>query len=251
MTSSDRHALIARCLALGHEKDDLVFRDRGTRDLGLVKDELNEAFEAYTAALEPVELSRDPVTGEVFALHLDTLGLQTPWWSRDPVIRPPSDRLPKCFAFTGAMMLGGPPPNTPWLVAPGPEVPYVVPRLLEPSSITAVLSSVTVGDHQGYLIAYFADGPDPEVTRINQWGLGDYWAVDANGEAKWDETYESSEVRDFDLAPWIQRGRLRWIAPADASLTLHDTVDGCPYLGLEGIQRAKFIQRGDIWHFDD
>ena len=53
---------------------------------------------------------------------------------------------------------------------------------------------------------------------------------------------------DFDLAPWIAKGAVRWIAPGDAQ---HRVIDGssgaaCPFAGLAGERLPQFISTGEV-----
>jgi hypothetical protein len=122
----------------------------------------------------------------------------------------------------------------------------LIPRLLKLPSIAAVLSSVKIGPHQGYVITYFGNPPPQQVPRVNTWGANTYTFLDENGKYCWDSEPEHPFDFDFDLEPWISQGLLRWIAPEDAKLTLHDKVDGCPYLGLEGRKKSLVIYKGKV-----
>ncbi len=51
---------------------------------------------------------------------------------------------------------------------------------------------------------------------------------------------------DFDLAPWIEQGKVFWIAPGDESMTLRSDVQGCPYLNLLGSREFVSICRGKV-----
>jgi hypothetical protein len=42
-----------------------------------------------------------------------------------------------------------------------------------------------------------------------------------------------------------------WIAPGDASITLHGHVSRCPYLDLPGSRRLKFIRDGKVWEDEE
>ena len=55
------------------------------------------------------------------------------------------------------------------------------------------------------------------------------------------------EDKEYDLRPWLESGRLRWIAPGDDSLELRTGADGCPYLDLPGERRRRYLQDGKTW----
>ena len=111
----------------------------------------------------------------------------------------------------------------------------------------AVVSSLPVGGHTAYLVSYFAAPPPPAVRRINAWARNQYELCDAKGNYKWGEGIEDPATFDYDLAPWISRGQLSWIAPGDKTLTLRTTADDCPYLAVEGPHKPQHLQLGKLW----
>jgi hypothetical protein len=191
-------------------------------------------------------LSRCPFSNEVMEHSLDYYDLDGLWWSYEYPARPQSTLLKTYVALTGAVRLDSKIAWAPFVCRPGPEVPYVIPRLLKIPSTIAVLSSIKIGAHQGYVITYFGNPPPQMVPRINTWGANTYIFLDENGKYCWDVEPGSPFDYDFDLEPWISKGLLRWIEPGDTKLKLHDKVDGCPYLGLEGRQKSLVIYRGEV-----
>lgn len=123
----------------------------------------------------------------------------------------------------------------------------VLPRLLTIPGIKAVISSVRIGPHQGYPIAYFASGDQTGVERINTWGTKYYTFVDRYNMLRWGESLVSCSDYDFHLEPWIEGGQLLWIAPGDQTLTIQSGTTGCPYLGLDGSRQLQRIERGRAW----
>lgn len=211
---------------------------------GLYTKRLADLRERYLSWLPRVALARDPFTGDVFAHSLDTAGLDGLWWRYGAPVRPVDERPARFFALTGAVRLGRPVAPAPFLCEPGPEVPYVVPDLFERTDVVAVLSSVPIGPHAGYAVTYFSKD-QPAIVRVNEWGT-DRYTVSVDGGIRWGERVEIASELDFDLAPWIERKRLRWIAPGDPELTLRDAVAGCPYLGLEGSREIVRIYDGEV-----
>jgi hypothetical protein len=52
---------------------------------------------------------------------------------------------------------------------------------------------------------------------------------------------------DFDLRPWIERGKLLWCVPGSGNRVLADPKrDACPYLDMPGEQRQLVIARGHV-----
>jgi hypothetical protein len=188
----------------------------------------------------------------VLEYPIDHMGIDGLWWNRDYAVRPDPEPLdPHFFGLTGALKLTGRIPKAPILVETGPEVPFVIPRALQLPGVLAVVSSLSIGPHVGYPIAYFAD-PIPEKTpRVNTWGVEKYWYCTAEGEIKWGEAEDFEAEYDYDLARWIKGGQLKWIAPGDEDLVLHDSVRGCPYVGLSGRQESLCVQDGEVWGLSD
>ena len=145
------------------------------------------------------------------------------------------------------MALARPVGSSPWLACPGPGVPYVLPRLLADDGVRAVVSTVRVGAHTGYVIAYFAKTAPSGVRSANDWGAPDHRLRRADGSVGWDATFDDPASFDFALEPWVERGRVHWIAPGDPDLTLRSGLVGCPYLSLPGTRSWQRIQEGEVW----
>ena len=225
---------------LREQLDDLVHSEDDGDELELLA-ALEAATDAYLDALPRIDLARCPFTGVTATLAVDTFGLDGPWWHYLAALRPVEARPATLVAFTGALRLTEPVEHTRALVKPGPGVPYVLPRLLADGTVRAVIRAVAVGAHLGWVVTYFAERPT-DAPRANDWGADHY----PLGEG-WDSVIEDGDAHDFDLAPWIERGRLAWIAPGDATLTPRTTLDGCPYVGLAGERGLQRIDGADVW----
>jgi hypothetical protein len=229
--SDPRRALLDEYFALEPKRGDAAARSRRAA--------LRAEYEKW---LPRVPFARCPFTGDVFTHTLDTAGLDGLWWQYDLPVRGLDDeRPPTYFAMTGAVALAGKPEPAPFDRLPGPGVPYVVPRMLLHDDVKAVVQLFPVGKHTAYAITYFARPVPPMLQRFNEWGTKVYTYETAAGDDRWDQVEEESEVLDTDLARWIDSGDLLWVAPADSSLSLRATVDGCPYVGLKGKAEFAFI----------
>lgn len=203
--------------------------------------------QAYEAGLPVLPLSRCPFTGRVVRHSLDTFGIDGWWWDCERPVRPIEDLPATFFALSGALRLGADPPDVPFLCRPGPEVPFVVPRLLAEPDVRAVVSSVAVGPHRGFPVFYFAEPTPHEILRVNTWGLTQYVAEDPYGAGYVSRSYDVPVEFDYDLARWIRRGKLLWIAPDDGTLRLRSLVEGCPYLDLPGRRYPLGIRNGEVF----
>jgi len=197
----------------------------------------------YARGVPIVPISRCPFTNEVLRHSIDTFGLGGLWWDYESPCRPTESVSSTFVGLTGALRTGGAIAYTPFLVKPGPSVPFVVPRILEAGAV-AVLSEVAIGVHTGFAVAYFAQTP-LITTLFNEWGANSYRHYDRGVAQSWGAASQA-DAMDFELAPWVDRKLLNWIAPGDASLELHQGIDGCPYLDLPGTRAPQRIQYGSV-----
>jgi hypothetical protein len=207
-----------------------------------------ELTRRYRDLLPEVPVARCPRTGALVRWPIDNVGLDGWFWDADAPVRR-RDPLPSTWrAMAGAMRLSGPVERASFLCTPGPDVPFVVTRIIESPGIQAVIAQVAVGRHTGWAISYF--GPDPQgVPLVNLWGTGTYYVYDDEGTwLGWANAVPKVEDYDFDLEPWVSSGKVLWIEPGDDSATLREGVDGCPYLGLDGVRRLQYVQNGKVWH---
>jgi hypothetical protein len=244
MTVSERAELLARHTVAHARQSDLlavVSRDPEQappdvlQELNALGEEIGGLWERYLAALPIVTLSRSPLSGDLLEYAIDTVGVDGLWWNYNQPLRP-LQQLPADFVgLAGALQVGDPVEKTPFEVRPGPEVPYVVPRLLALPGVRAVVSQVQIGPHTGYTIAYFAEHPEQVTHRVNTWGTDFYEIVDAQGVLTWSRDGDTAALnRDADLKPWMEAGKLLWIQPGDTSMILRSDARPCPFLVLKG-----------------
>lgn len=210
----------------------------------LVEAKMALVFE-YQDGFAPRAVARCPFTGERASLAVDTFDLDGLWWDWGSPLRSADDLPDTTFAYNGAMRLGTPVAAAPFVARPGPEVPFVVPRVLSHPGLRAVISTLPVGPHTGYPVMYFADPVPLDLRRVNHWGASLYFARTSTGFGQ-HYVPEGVAEYDWDLAPWIERGKLSWIAPGDEALELRSSVEGCPYLGLEGRREISLVLDGEV-----
>jgi hypothetical protein len=134
----------------------------------------------------------------------------------------------------GAVNLNGNAPHGGDFVARiGPEVPYVIPRILEVPGMIAVLSKLEMTPgYTAYLIAYFAERRPPVQDLAAHWPRTTFLYNQGAVLHRWCFDHEAS---DFDLAPWLERGKVRWCDPASNNARLStDSSENCPYVDLPG-----------------
>lgn len=202
----------------------------------------------YRDLLPDITVARSPETGEPVRWPIDVFGLDGRFWDYEkPIRRPSSSRPPEWLAMTGAMRLADPVEHPRFPVVPGPDVPFVVPRILAAPEVRAVLAEVPVGAHTGWTISYF--GPLPQDTRlVNLWGSNKYLIYQGDGPGGWDWAIPRVADYDFELEPWLRSGKLLWLAPGDESATLREGPSGCPFVNLPGRRRITLIRNGLVQH---
>lgn len=217
-------------------------------DVSVPKAERDLARRAYVATLPLVRISTCPFTGEPVMLHLDTGGLDGPFWEARHPARTRAHTLPRTvFSIAGALALQPPIEVFDFLAIPGPGVPYVVPRLLDSDGVVAVMRGVDIGHHRGVVICYFC--PEGAVVdeslRLNEWGARSYWYGYTDGTSAVGESTVWDAYNEYDVIPWLESGKLRWIAPGDEHF---DVVEGvaCPYLDMGGPPEVQRVSEGIV-----
>ncbi len=206
---------------------------------------VEQVFLRYEELLPEVTVARCPHSGELVRWRIDTYGLDGRFWEYDTAVRDLPARLPRAWlAMTGAMRLVEPVEHTPYVVNPGPGVPFVVPRVLAHPGVRAVIAEVPVGAHTGWAISYF--GPKPPVRLVNTWGKASYPVYRDGVQGGWDADSPAMSDYDFALTKWLRSGALAWIAPGDESATLREGADGCPFVALPGPRKVPLILNGTV-----
>lgn len=249
----ERKELLERIFRLSAQYDQAAMEETYKQEyLEQLSDEMFALADKYLALVPERQLSRCPFTGEIFNFPIDHYGLDGLWWNNERPMRPSAAPIKTYFALDGAVKLESQVEQFPFICAPGPDVPYVIPRILEYVQVKAVISSFKVGAHTAYAVVYFADPPLDSVMRVNEWGANYYWEPGTpfpeflSPGQRIQLTPDPSEW-DFSFAPWIKAGKLLWIAPGDEEMVLRSTIYDCPYLDLPGSRKPKYIQNGKVW----
>lgn len=252
LSKSERDELIAR-----HSKaivryraavmaDDKQSALRASKDAEL-------ALVEYFDRLPVITLATCPFTSKPLLRSFDPFGLDGPWWQ--PGAKRFAPPAPYTFCvLRGAVHFQGKKVVGPTLeAAVGPEVPYVIPRLLELGNMTAVIGEVAMTPgYKAFTIAYFAD-PKPHARDLTaDWPDTSYTWKTLFGETgsvipvdKW----------DFDLKPWITKGKVRWCVPGSGNSKLAPpapkSITGaseCPYLDLKGRREYLLVKGDKVWN---
>jgi hypothetical protein len=244
--AAERNRLIAEQKRL--RKRENRHRRKRIKDAFPFREQANEIRRQYRELLPEVTVARCPHSGDLVRWPIDTYGLDGWFWQYLGSARRTPASLPRAWlAMTGAMRLAKPVEHPPFVVMPGPGVPFVVPRILESPGVRAVIAEVPVGVHTGWAISYFGPKP-PNTGLVNVWGTDSYPVYRDGVRGGWNSVMPWVEDYDFDLTGWLRSGSLLWIAPGDSSATLREGLDGCPYVDLPGKREFVVVFKDSVWH---
>lgn len=245
--AAERRRLMAEGTRLHQQAKALIAADR-TQEGFALDDQVDAINAQYRELLPDVTVARGPGSDEIVRWPIDTMGLDAWFWDYlTPVRRTPESPPRDWIAMTGAMRLADPVEHPSFAVVPGPDAPFVVPRILGAEGVRAVIAEVPVGAHTGWTVSYFGTPPE-NVTRVNVWGTNIYPVCRDSVWTGWDYDTPTISAYAFDLTPWLRSGKLLWIEPGDESATLHDGPDGCPFVDLPGQRRITVISNGEVQH---
>jgi hypothetical protein len=223
-----------------------IWRSGGDPAMGLTasdaKRQRDTARRAYFDGLPVVVISRCPYCGTAVTSPFDPWGLDGFWWQErelgaagSPSACPHFRLLSGALSLRGNAPLGGEHP-----AHPGPDVPFVVPEILQQETAIAVIASLAMRNgYRAYPIAYFSSNEIAAAALSPTWRTTTCSFTTPDGRSAWSAR---SAPWDFELAPWISRGKLRWIVPEDEEATLCDAGE-CPYLHLPGERKNQIVTR--------
>ena len=274
-TAEERRAFLTEYFELHEKSLDLEYQvvssDGGATDALVneadeLREKLSEMRDHYRLNVPVLPMSRCPYTNQVVYHSIDHYGLDGLWWNSEAPIRPVEVLPSSFFIVNGAVDLSKI-ENTPFVVKPGPEVPYVVPEILSQPQFRAVISKIKIGDHIAYPIFYFIEDWEKAVEPMNNWGANYWRLLDADMQLGYNEYGDYQEEQepdysddpvedddddeieytyDFDLAKWVDDGKLLWIAPDDPTFMIKKGTSGCPYLNLSGSRQFSVLFDGEL-----
>ena len=195
-----------------------------------------QALEAYYDRLPVFTLAVCPICGAPYQHRLDPFGFDGPWWrnSKNGGVQNCAHAMLIRSAYRGVdLMELKHDENSDFRL--GPEVPYVIARILEMDSMVCVVSRTKISDNDDlFAMVYFSA---LEVERLD---LTMSWDVENRGAWSHD-----SDPWDFDLKPWVEKGKLRYCVPGEDPLRLGDTdVAAFPFLEEPGYPARRFVHGG-------
>jgi hypothetical protein len=206
----------------------------------------NLTLAEYSDRIPRVRLSVCPYCSAPLKRAFDPWGLDGPWWHSSVKVKYEEPAVCEHFrVILGALNLGGrTPTEAVSQVLPGPDVPFVVPKLLELPGMVAVIGSLRLATKdQAYPIAYFSDKP----TRLNQlhqpWCREAFWYKDDAGRPLW---YVANDEFDFELAKFVESGAVKWVHLEEEDNRVYAAADeACPFLDLPGDRERQQLVVGE------
>jgi hypothetical protein len=241
MTKGERDRLLAdEARLLAERRTALEKRDLARSRVLLAQ--AKAASEEYFDRLPIVTVSTCPYCDRLIQRSFDPYGLDGRWWAPDAPRRMPEPCRHYCMIrgavnFNNKLVIGGD-----FDVYAGPEVPYVIPRILSMESMVAVIGELPMTPgFTAYPIVYFAERRPPVQELAADWPAKIHSYTTALGEPGWKFDIDPW---DFELAPWLASGKLRW-CQSDSNNEALSTAppDQCPYLNLKGRREMMVVNR--------
>jgi hypothetical protein len=208
-------------------------------------------LDEYVNRLPLVPIGRCPFQGELTLKRMDVFGLDGKWWYVGAPDLPPQACI-HYVTFLGALNLNGNPPvgcspRAIHEIEPGPDVPFVIPRLLQIPGMAVVISSRQFFDDQftAYFMTYYNQKPVPGWQSHQTWLRSTHSFQGAQGQPNWDA---KTDRWDFDLDQWrMQPDKVFWVAPGDRDMKLRLGSDPAfPYANLPGMRLPQRIRQGKV-----
>ncbi|MBA3683670.1 MAG: hypothetical protein H0W72_00255 [Planctomycetes bacterium] len=174
----------------------------------------------------------------------DPFGLDGYWWHETYLLDAKEPKPPETFkVLLGALSLRDRSPTEVIDdVVPGPDVPFVVPRLLRLPGMVAVLAKrdLTSGD-TAWMISYWSRETIAARSLHQPWLRQDMWIKHDDGPVTWKI---ANDEWDYDLRPYVDDGRLLWLDSIDGSIRRATAGDRCPFLDIPGGRRPQVLAQG-------
>lgn len=200
----------------------------------------------YFRILPVVPMSCCPFDNKPLLRSFDPYGLDGLWWksSAEPKEQP---TCPHFCLLRGAVNYNGLPPLAgDFEVNPGPEVPYVLPRVLEYPGMVAVISEIEMKNgYTAYTIAYFSEKKPSASELAAGWARKTYNYTTDLGEPA---SVTDNELWDFDLKHWLNEGKIMsCLHNSDNTMTIFNQPKQFPYLDISGRKENIVVKEDRCW----
>lgn len=247
LTASERKVLLTKAW----DTDAKLYPKEGSkrpegREASLLRESYYRVLGEYADRLPREVINVCPHTGQPLKKSFDRWGLDGPWWHKDREVKIEEPAPPATLkVLQGALGLHGRTPSEARAaVVPGPEVPFVIPRLLGLPGMVAVISRLQMdtGD-TAYPIGYYSTEEIPHAKLHQFWLKEDYWFKMDNGKSGW---LIANDAWDFNLEPWLRNGKLRWAEGDGETMRVVEgqKPESCPFLNLPGDRQPQALGFG-------
>jgi len=249
LTKSERDALLAEWTDIRNQLR--VIGLLGIDERRALDQKGDAIIDEYVNRLPQVPIGRCPFQGELTLKRMDVFGLDGKWWYVGAPDIPPQACI-HYVTFLGALNLNGHAPEgcSPRAIheiEPGPEVPFVIPRLLQIPGMAVVISSRKFFDDKftAYFMTYYNQKSVPGLQSHQSWLRSTYSFPGSAGQSNWDA---KTDFWDFDLDKWrMQPDKMYWVAPGDRDMKLQLGADSAfPYANLPGQRLPQRIRQGQV-----
>lgn len=215
------------------------WRELEQKRSALVK-EIEPLIKEYWSWVPAVQLSRCPFCQEDLMRLFDPVDLTGFWWmDRTWRPRPEPECCPHFCLLLGAVNFNGLPPRGGiFECRPGPDMPFVIPRILEMPTMTAVVSRIPLQcGYSAYPLAYFSRVPPKTRSLTQSWARKEYRFMLEDGRRGWDIV---DNFYDYDLTPWLRQGKLGWFH--EGTLNAQGAPpEAYPFKDLKGTAREQVL----------
>lgn len=200
-------------------------------------DQVEPLIEQYWQWVPSIVLSKCPYCKETLSRRFDKVDLNGFWWM-DRTQRFPRE-TGACEHFcllSGAIDLKGQKVSGGLFECrPGPDKPFVIPRILEMPSMVAVIGEIPMEcGYSAYPIAYFSKVPPQSRALTQSWARKEYYFTLPDGRSGWDIT---TEKQDFDLREWVKLNKIFIFRNGDLGFLK----EGDPILKIKNTGRGQII----------
>lgn len=234
-------------------------------ELDRLSAQADQARYAFLRQQPYVLVARCPYCSAPIWMKIGLFSLRDPFWMHtasnglDGV--PDNVRCAHLFCVDGALNLKGQtaiddliptiPTGSPIKIHMAAEVPFVKPRVLNLSTMVAVVHSITVAaQYNAYPTTYFAERRPEQTEFCIAWARTEYW--DRHRVTKQMIIGSRTDRQEYELGHWIDRQKLRWLDPEDQEHALVPALTkNFPYQNIAGRQHPYRIENGSVYDLPD
>jgi hypothetical protein len=208
-----------------------------------LKNMIRELEEEYSSRLPIISMGCCPFCNTIVNSKFDPFDIDFLWWRHLTYYKEGCEHfylLAGALNYNDKRPMKGLPNST--SIQPGPEVPFIYKNELEPEGRIAVISQIKMDvGYTAYPITYFSKIPKKLGQFAPSWKTEFVTIKNENGIEEWNSY--NWDI-DFNLMPWLEKGKLKWCDPDTDNTQLSTlSIDKCPYIDLPGERYRVKIDR--------